>query len=713
MAMENIQSYKVSMAFDEAYKKLNKFQKKSQAFNKVSEASLKRQVALYKQLGIKKPTLTPQEILPKTAKDPFTAHLKAREKHLNKAVRQEESLLKKREAANKSNRTPSPKTSHLDMPKGGARAKDTAFADMLRKEEALSKEQAKRVANQPKMDAHLKAREQYINTANKAEAQRVKHLERARRVAKQHNIMLGDTEDKQVLLTRAAIKERITKAKTADEVRYILKEEVARLKTTKKTTAQMNKQNFLLRRMKSSSEQVAGNMVSAFAVAAGVSGVTRIGQDFESVRNTMLAVSDSAEQSGENFKFVRNEAYRLGLGLQESAKGFAKMVAARGDMTIDQTKDAFSGLSEMTTLLGLSAEESSRAVNALMQMMSKGVVTSEELKLQMGEVLPNAIPLMAKAAKDAGISVSGTVAELFQLQQQGAVISSKVLPFFAKRMSKAAQANGGLEKALESSRVAMNRFMFGVKEGADTFFKGGYAEGLSDFFNSSSKSIVELAPLWKALGRIVGSALKTIAFGVKVITPVLSAFGTILEFVTDILKDFSVILTPAFAPFLTGALVVSMRAVASSAGGVGKMFKSMFLWTTRVLTPLLLIIGALEELANYYGNGDKIGILPTKASQEANLDKFISENPSYSGVRGVGGKKDYGILDFLGDLGGMFDSKTKTVGSYNSMSGIGVGQPIQVNVQIDGDTVAEAVVERPAFDQGVERKLHPYLTGEY
>jgi tape measure domain-containing protein len=130
--------------------------------------------------------------------------------------------------------------------------------------------------------------------------------------------------------------------------------------------------------------------------------------------------------------------------LDEVEPMIASIMAARGDMSMEDTKEAFLGVSEMSTLLGLSSVESSRAVNALMQMMSKGVVTSEELKLQMGEVMPNAMKIMAESAKDAGLSVSGTMEEMFKLQEQGKLVSSKVLPHFAKNMRLTAAANGGL-----------------------------------------------------------------------------------------------------------------------------------------------------------------------------------------------------------------------------------------------------------------------------
>ena len=97
------------------------------------------------------------------------------------------------------------------------------------------------------------------------------------------------------------------------------------------------------------------------------------------------------------------------------------------------------------------------------------------------EVLPNAIQLMAGAAKDAGLSLNGTVKELFKLMEEGKVATNVILPHFSKRMREAAANNGALEKALNSNRVAMNRLMFAAQMASNEIFKAGWAEGLGNF----------------------------------------------------------------------------------------------------------------------------------------------------------------------------------------------------------------------------------------
>lgn len=244
----------------------------------------------------------------------------------------------------------------------GMKASNTLFADMLRQEESAQKK-----VNSLKQSANR------LELQNSAALEKSKDtLSRSVWFQKQYN-----TQTEKSIMLR--LEESIASARTAKQVRDAAAIARKALNTEREKLRTFEKQNFLMKRMQASSQQMAGNMVSAFAIGAAGAGIVRTGQAFESVNNTMLAVSTNAQEAGENFQFVRDESYRLGLGLADSGKNFAKMLSARGEMSLQDTKSAFTGIAEMSTLLGLSADESTRATNALQQMMSKGVVSAEEL----------------------------------------------------------------------------------------------------------------------------------------------------------------------------------------------------------------------------------------------------------------------------------------------------------------------------------------------
>lgn len=449
-------------------------------------------------------------------------------------------------------------------------------------------------------DARAKTKE--INKQSRADAARVSSLEKAKENVRNSALM---TEKEASAAQRAAqsrIKSKIALAKSAAEVRSIVAQERASLRLAKK-------KSFLVNRMNASSKEFAGNMVSAFAIASAGVFVTQTGQNFESARNTMLSVSEGAEEAGENMQFVKDEAFRLGLGLTQATKGFAKLAAARGNLTLDDTKELFTGVSELSTVLGLSAEESNRALLAIQQMASKGKISAEELRLQLGEVLPQGIQLMADATKEAGLTVNGTVAEMSKLMEEGKLLSEDVLPYFAKNMKNAAQANGALEKALLSNRVAMNQMVTAAQAAADTTFTSGWSEGLSELFKATGQMLMDNKLLFEEFGEFMGSVFKGVAWVVEnVFSPVLSALGSVFKAVNESAESFVAILTSAGA-LLLGRFYKPLKAVVKQMGGMKAVMRGIMFLAKRMFLPFFAGLAVLEEAAEFFAPSGKKTLL--------------------------------------------------------------------------------------------------------
>lgn len=136
--------------------------------------------------------------------------------------------------------------------------------------------------------------------------------------------------------------------------------------------------------------------------------------------------SIAGANAGRELAFVREEASRLGLDLGSAAGEYGKLAAAARGTALEgeETRRIFSAVSEAATALGLSGEETAGALNALQQMISKGKVSAEELRQQLGERLPGAFQLAAKAM---GVST----AELDKMMEQGQLTADDLLPKLA------------------------------------------------------------------------------------------------------------------------------------------------------------------------------------------------------------------------------------------------------------------------------------------
>lgn len=204
--------------------------------------------------------------------------------------------------------------------------------------------------------------------------------------------------------------------------------------------------NLLTENFKRGSNQVKAAFKSmqmqilTFAAALGAGGiglsnlVTRfvdVARETNRVTTALKNVSGSMSQYADNQKYLLDMAKKYGLEINALTGNYAKFTAAAsvsGMSMMDQRK-IFESMSRAVTAFGMSADDSNGVFLALSQMMSKGKISSEELRLQMGERLPIALQAMAKAA---GVSVAG----LDKLLKQGKLMSKDVLPKFAEELSK-------------------------------------------------------------------------------------------------------------------------------------------------------------------------------------------------------------------------------------------------------------------------------------
>lgn len=202
--------------------------------------------------------------------------------------------------------------------------------------------------------------------------------------------------------------------------------------------------NFLTENFKKGASQVKAGFramqmqVLTFAAALGAGGlgltnfVSRlidVARETNRVSTALKNVSGSMGQFANNQRYLLNIAKKYGLEINALTGNFAKFTAAASisGMSMMEQRKIFESVSRACTAFGMSADDSNGVFLALSQMMSKGKISSEELRLQMGERLPVAIQAMAKAA---GVSVG----QLDKLLKQGKLLSADVLPKFGKAL---------------------------------------------------------------------------------------------------------------------------------------------------------------------------------------------------------------------------------------------------------------------------------------
>jgi tape measure domain-containing protein len=139
------------------------------------------------------------------------------------------------------------------------------------------------------------------------------------------------------------------------------------------------------------------------ALAFATSFPAQVGQAvsaLQSFNNTLKAISPSAEEARASNQFILDIVDRYNVPLQSARDGFTKLYASMAPAGFkgDEIRDLFTGVSQAAATFGMSADKVDRVNYAFAQMASKGQVMSEELKGQLGDVLPGAMGIFAEAA---------------------------------------------------------------------------------------------------------------------------------------------------------------------------------------------------------------------------------------------------------------------------------------------------------------------------
>lgn len=120
----------------------------------------------------------------------------------------------------------------------------------------------------------------------------------------------------------------------------------------------------------------------------------------QTFRNTLQAITPNADEFQKSNQFILDTVNKYNTPLQSARDGFTNLYASMAPAGFkgDEIRNIFAGISQGAATFGMSADKVDRVNYAFAQMASKGQVMSEELKGQLGDVLPGAVAIFAKAA---------------------------------------------------------------------------------------------------------------------------------------------------------------------------------------------------------------------------------------------------------------------------------------------------------------------------
>lgn len=270
--------------------------------------------------------------------------------------------------------------------------------------------------------------------------------------------------------------------------------------------------------------RAAGPAAIAIAVGVGVKKLFQAGKQLENIKATLLAASGSAAQAALDFEKIKESSMKIGVDLTTAADGYAKIGAAAraSGFSAEETNDAFMASIEASRAFGLSADRTALVNLAFSQMISKGVVSMEELRRQLGEQIPGGFNIAAK-------SMNMTAMELDKLVSSGKLMTKDFLPKFTVELRKMVRESGALDKAMNSTQAKQERFMNTLKQMADSVFQMTTTNMSGGIFEDMQVVIEDLQPLVEQLMLTIGGGLKVILKVLQPITWAVRQVGTLLE----------------------------------------------------------------------------------------------------------------------------------------------------------------------------------------
>jgi tape measure domain-containing protein len=170
----------------------------------------------------------------------------------------------------------------------------------------------------------------------------------------------------------------------------------------------------------------------------------------EKLNNTLKFSTGSAANAAKEIAYLKDTTALLGLEFQSTAIAYAKFSAASKGTALEgqKTRDIFESIAKASTVLGLSADETGGALKAIEQIISKGTVSAEELRGQLGERLPGAFQIAARA-------MGVTTEKLGDMLKAGELVSDEFLPKFAAELTKT--LGDSPQSAAGSAQASLNR----------------------------------------------------------------------------------------------------------------------------------------------------------------------------------------------------------------------------------------------------------------
>ncbi len=234
---------------------------------------------------------------------------------------------------------------------------------------------------------------------------------------------------------------------------------------------------------------------------------------------SMSVIKGNVAAARQEYQFLLDVSKRLGIDLEASITQYHRLAASlkNVDSSGELARNLFVGVSEAATVLHAKGRDVTLIFEAIQQMASKGKLSLEELQRQLGNTLPGAVSLAARAMMstkefmDAGVKSATDAEQLLRKKiKDGTINVYEFLLQLSNQLKK--EYSSGADYAAQQFNAAFNR----MKTTIFDFFKevgdGGIADGVTKIITSFTSLFDKGGAIGGAgVGKALGDMFQDIA----------------------------------------------------------------------------------------------------------------------------------------------------------------------------------------------------------
>ena len=260
------------------------------------------------------------------------------------------------------------------------------------------------------------------------------------------------------------------------------------------------------------------NLFSAFIGYDIYSGLKAIGgslidasREMGAMRSRFFAITQDEKKANEELEWAFNLAQKTAMPMKALADSYSIFFAAtQKGLGTSGAREVFQDWTEVSRVLHLSEYQFERVTYALREMASKGAIYSQDLRMQIGTHVPNAIGLAQKAAEDLGITGSNWFETLQEKAKGNQKLINQFVTLFSKHAKDMYADPVAMEKALKQPDAQIIRLQQQWDKLRYAMVESGFQDDLlkvlgklNDTLDKITAQSAEFYKMLKMIGKVI------------------------------------------------------------------------------------------------------------------------------------------------------------------------------------------------------------------